>query len=289
MVNPAPLIAVVTAQISICSGAIFAKQLFTVMAPMGVTFLRLFIAAILLSLLFRIWRRPISCAQFKEILPYGISLAFMNLFFYLALKILPLGIALGAEFMGPLAVAALGLRRLRDFIFVLLAIAGLILILPFHGAEIPAQALKGVAFALIAAIFWAFYILTANRAGKAAGTYATTWGLLIAGIINLPFGVAASGADLLNMTNLKIAAIIAVLSSAIPYSLEMFALRRLPSNAFGVLTSMEPVVGAVLGMFLLHEILPWTQWLGICAILCASVGTVITSEAPPPTKLNLPE
>ncbi|QCE35384.1 EamA family transporter [Acetobacteraceae bacterium] len=284
-----PLFAVMSAQLSICTGAVFAKQLFGVMAPTGVTCLRLLIGALLLALLFRIWRKPISFAQFKGVLPYGLALAFMNLFFYWALKDLPLGIALGAEFMGPLTVAAWGLRRWQDGLFILLAVIGLVLILPFHGTQISSQALKGIVYALIAAIFWALYILSANKAGNAVGAHATTWGLLIASVVNLPFGILASGTDLLNLHNLKLAAVIAVLSSAIPYSLEMFALRRLPSNAFGVLTSMEPVVGAFLGMFLLHEILPLLQWIGICAILCASIGTVLMSKTNAPSPLNIVE
>ncbi|MFC4593713.1 EamA family transporter [Sphingobium sp. EP60837] len=263
--------------ISITLGATVAKKLFVVIGPAGTTALRLMLAAILLSVGFRIWRVRFTRDLLHAALPYGLSLGAMNLLFYMAIDRIPLGIALAFEFTGPLAVATFASRRPRDFGWIALAVAGLALLLPLRigGSTLDPV---GIALALAAGVFWGSYIVMGRRAGDALGTEAPAFGMIVAAVLAMPFGIAGGGATLFAPHVLGLALIVALLSSAIPYSLEMFALRRLPTRTFGVLTSGEPAVGAVVGALLLHEKLPLAKWLGIAGIVAASIGTTITSR-----------
>lgn len=274
----APVAAIVTAMLSVSSGASIAKSLFPVIGAAGTTALRLGIAAILLACAFRVWRgwpgwRPLAAA-----VPYGLSLGCMNLLFYKALQHIPLGIAIAIEFIGPLSVAVISSRRRADFGWIALAVAGLVLLLPLHSALGDMEArggmdAKGVGLALAAGFFWGAYILTGKRAGAVLGARASAFGTIIAAGIVLPFGIAEAGPTLLAPHVLAVASSVGLLSSAIPYSLEMMALRRLPAKTFGILASGEPAAGAVMGTIFLGEALPLVKWLGIAAIITASVGT----------------
>lgn len=272
----APLAAVVGAMISITAGATVAKRLFGVVGPAGTTALRLTIAAMLLSIVFRVWRVRIDARLLRAALPYGLSLGAMNLLFYMAIDRIPLGIALAIEFIGPLAVATFSSRRLRDLGWVALAVVGLALLLPIRAG----QALDpvGIAFALAAGVFWGAYIIMGRRAGAALGVEAPALGMIVGALVALPFGIASGGAALLSPHVLALALVVALLSSAIPYTLEMFALRRLPTRTFGVLTSGEPAVGAIMGAIFLHEALPLAKWIGIAAIMGASIGATAASR-----------
>jgi len=273
----APLAAVVVAMISITLGASVAKKLFIDVGPVGTTALRLTLAAILLSVGFRIWRVPVTRAVVRAALPYGLSLGAMNLLFYMAIDRIPLGVALAFEFTGPLAVATFTSQQTRDFGWIALAVIGLALLLPLR---IGGHALDpvGIAFALAAGVFWGNYIVMGRRAGEALGAEAPAFGMIVGALLAIPFGVVEGGAALLTPQVLGLALVVALLSSAIPYTLEMFALRRLPTRTFGVLTSGEPAVGAVVGALLLHEKLPLAKWLGIAGIVSASIGITITSR-----------
>lgn len=274
----APLGAVVVAMISITLGATVAKKLFVVIGPAGTTALRLTLAAALLAVGFRIWRVPFTRKLLRAALPYGLSLGAMNFLFYMAIDRIPLGIALAFEFIGPLAVATFASRRPRDFGWIAVAVVGLALLLPLRiggGALDPI----GIALALAAGVFWGSYIVMGRRAGDALGAEAPAFGMIVAALLAIPFGVMGSGAALLGPHALGLGLVVALLSSAIPYSLEMFALRRLPTRTFGVLTSGEPAVGAVVGALFLHEKLPLAKWFGIAGIVAASIGTTITSRA----------
>jgi inner membrane transporter RhtA len=272
----APLAAVATAMVSICWGASVAKSLFPVIGPAGTTALRLALAAAILCGVFRVWRKPLDGRMLRAALPYGVALGCMNLLFYFSIQRIPLGIALATEFTGPLAVATFASRRRVDLAWIGLAVAGLALLLPL---DISHQAIDpiGILLALAAGVFWGAYILLGKRAGNALGAAAPAYGMTVAALVALPFGVAQAGATLLQPHVLAIALVVAVFSSAIPYSLEMFALRRLPTKSFGILTSGEPAVGALAGVLLLGEMLSPPQWLGIAAIVGATFGTTLTA------------
>ncbi|SER11544.1 inner membrane transporter RhtA [Faunimonas pinastri] len=266
--------AMLLAMASICLGATFAKGLFPLIGAAGTTALRLLIAAVILSILQRIWRLRLSWETALAGLVYGCALGGMNLLFYMSISRIPLGIAIAVEFLGPLTVAIASSRRRSDLAWVALAIAGLLLLLPFGGSR---QGLDpwGIVCAASAGVFWGLYILAGKRAGGALGPQAAAVGMSVAAIIVTPFGIAGAGASLLQPSILAAGLVVAVLSSAIPYSLEMFALKRLPAKSFGILTSGEPAVGAMMGTFLLGETLPLVKWIGIAAIVVASLGTTL--------------
>ena len=266
------LLAVLLAMLSITLGASLAKSLFPLLGAAGTTLFRLGCAALLLSLVFRIWRAPLDRRTLLGAIPYGLSLGAMNLLFYLAIARIPLGVALAIEFIGPLTVALLSSRHRADFIWLILAIAGLLLLLPLRATQQAIDPL-GAALALGAGLFWGLYMLTGKRAGALLGAQAPALGMWVGTLLVLPFGL--EGAIEASFTVPVILTIIGVglLSSAIPYSLEMFDLRRLPLKSYGILTSGEPAMGALMGLVWLGEQLPPSQWLGIAAIIAASMGT----------------
>ncbi len=263
--------------ISIQYGATLAKGLFASFGPEGTTALRLVAGAIILGVLLRPWRARPSRRIMFPLAVYGATLAAMNLMFYMALKTIPLGIASALQFVGPLLLATLSSRRLIDFAWIGLAAIGAILMVPPIRME---QSLDpaGVILALGAGAGWALYIIYGQRAGKELGSHATAIGMAIAAILVLPIGLHHSGAALLEPSIWVSATIIGILSSALPFSLEMMTLTRLPARAYGTLTSMEPVIGAILGLALLHESLTIWQWAGIGAIVAAVLGTAMTTK-----------
>ncbi|MGX5732089.1 threonine/homoserine exporter RhtA [Pseudoxanthomonas beigongshangi] len=273
-----PIGLLLIAMASIQLGASLAKSLFPAVGAAGATALRLSVATVLLAVAFRPWRVRVERAQWPALLVYGASLGLMNLLFYKALETIPLGIAISLEFTGPLAVALFGSRRLRDVAWVGLAVAGLLLLLP-KGQGQTLDPL-GAAYALSAGLCWALYILFGQKAGAEHGPQTVALGSIIAAAVAVPFGIAHAGADLLSPALLPIALGVALLSTAIPYSLEMVALTRLPTRTFGMLMSLEPAFGALSGLLFLHEQLSGLQWLAIGAIILASAGTAMTAQAP---------
>ncbi|MGL6458688.1 EamA family transporter [Aeromonas hydrophila] len=265
------LLAVILAMLSITLGASLAKSLFPLIGAAGTTLFRLGCAALLLSLVFRIWRMPLDRRTLLGAIPYGLSLGAMNLLFYLAIERIPLGVALAIEFIGPLTVALLGSRHRADFLWLALAIVGLLLLLPLRAAEQTLDPL-GAALALGAGVFWGLYMLTGKRAGALLGARAAL-GMWVGALLVLPFGLGGASEATFALPVVLTIVGVGLLSSAIPYSLEMFALRRLPLKSYGILTSGEPAMGALMGLLLLGEQLPPAQWLGIAAIIVASMGT----------------
>ena len=201
----------------------------------------------------------------------------MNLMFYLSLRTLPFGLAVAIEFAGPLAVAIWSSRRPVDFVWVALAICGLGMLLPL-GLGASALDPVGVLYALAAAVFWAMYIVFGKRAGHLHAGHTVSLGLLVAALVVVPVGVVHAGAALLSPTALLIGVAVAAVSSAIPISLEMMALKRLPKEAFGIMISMEPAVAALLAIGLLGEHLTPLQWLAIGCIVAASMGSALTAR-----------
>ena len=268
------------AMLSFICGAVLAKQLFPLVGAQGTTAIRLGLGALLLWLVRRPWRRLAGRKGWGPLWGYGLTLGLMNLCFYMALRTIPLGIAVALEFLGPVAIALFSSRRALDFLWVGLVVAGLGLLLPWQ-AQAHALDLAGVLYALGAAAGWAAYILLGRRAGAAFGGDTVALGTAIGALLAVPVGVTHAGAALFSFAVLPCAVGVAVLSSALPYSLEMYSLTRLPARTVGILVSIEPALGALLGLALLNEHLSARQWLAIAAIIAASVGTVLTARKAP--------
>jgi len=268
-------------------GSALAKQLFPVMGAQGATAMRLGLGALILWLLRQPWRRLRGRHDWASLWGYGLTLGVMNLCFYMALRTVPLGIAVALEFLGPLAIALFGSRRALDFLWVALVVAGLALLLPWQ-AQTQALDPVGVLYALCAAVGWATYILLGRRAGAAFGNDAVALGSAIGALVVVPVGVMHAGAALFTVATLPFAFGMAVLSSALPYSLEMLALTRLPARTVGILVSVEPAMGALLGLAFLDEHLTTYQWLAIAAIIAASIGAVLGSRSRPVDIAEIP-
>lgn len=260
-------------------GAAFAKSLFPVVGVEGMTALRVGIAACLLAAIWRPWRGgwPGRLAA-RDLVVYGATLGLMNLLIYQAFERIPLGIALAIEVTGPLTVALLGSRRKADFAWLACAVAGLLLLLPIR-ADAAALDPVGLAYAAGAATCWAVYILTSKRASAGHGGRAVAWGMMVAASFTVPLGAVYAGSALLSPGILATGIAVAVLSSAAPYTLEMFALRGLSSRVFGVIVSGAPAVASLAGIVILGEHLTLVQWAAIGLIIIASAASA-QSEKP---------
>ena len=254
-------------------GATFARQLFAFIGPSGAVFLRVALGAAILLAIGRPGRPRLSGSQWRWIVTFGLVVAAMNLSFYQAIARIPLGIAVTIEFLGPLGVAIAGSRKPLDFTWAALAALG-VAVLSLKGGG--AVSTAGLLFALGAAAGWACYILLSQRVGRIVpGPNGLALALAIGGIALLPFGVASAGSRLLEPRNLLAATLVAILSTAIPFSLEFAALRRLSSQVFGVLMSLEPAVGAAAGYFLLSQRLSLLDLVAIALVVTASIGATV--------------
>ena len=281
-----PVAVLIVAMVSFQLGATIAKQLIPVVGASGATALRLALAAVILLAVWRPWRVRPSRRELRVIIVYGLAMGWMNFFFYQSLRTLPLGIAVALEFAGPLAVAMLASRRPIDFLWIVLAALGLIALLPFGHEPAPLAPL-GVAYALAAGLCWALYIVFGQKAGATHGGRTVALGTLVGALVIVPIAVVQSGARLFSPALLPAALGVALLSSALPYSLEMFSMTRLPTRTFGVLMSLDPALGALAGLCLLGERLTLIQWLAIGSIILASAGSAATSR--PAIRASLPD
>jgi len=270
-----PVVVILIAMLSIQSGASLAKSLFPIVGAPGVTALRIALGTLILVVIFKPWRLRFKKEQRLPLLFYGLSLGAMNYLFYLSIQTVPLGIAVALEFTGPLAVALFSSRRPVDFVWVVLAVLGLWFLLPL-GQDVSHVDLTGAALALGAGACWAIYILTGQRAGEEHGPATVALGSLIAAIVFVPLGMAQATESIWQWSILPVGLAVAVLSTALPYSLEMIALTRLPTRIFGTLMSMEPALAAMSGMVFLGETLTFTQTLALCSIIAASMGSTLT-------------
>ncbi|MBO2009814.1 EamA family transporter [Hymenobacter negativus] len=273
---PAVLLSIVSVQ----GGAAIAKGLFPLLGPAGTTSLRIGLSALVLLVVVRPRLGSLEPAQWRAVVPYGLALGIMNFLFYCALARVPLGLAVTLEFVGPLGLALVGSRRWVDVVWVLLAAAGIALIAPWHGQGID---LLGLAFALAAGGCWAVYIILGQRtAAVLPGQQAVAIGMLFAAVPVLPFGVASGSLLLLTPYLLLLGVLLAVFSSVLPFSLEMQALRTLPTRTFSILMSLEPVAAALSGWLLLDERLTLGQWLAVGFIVVASAGATLTASRAQP-------
>jgi inner membrane transporter RhtA len=267
-----PILALLASMSSIQVGAALAQHLFPLVGAPGTTTLRVVLAALILLAIRRPSPRGLAGADLRALALYGASLGLMNLCFYLALRTVPLGVAVAVEFTGPLVVAAASHRSRLDIAWLALAAGGLALLAPWGGQALDPT---GLLWALGAGLFWGLYILFGQAAGRIGEGAAAALGMTVAAIVVVPFGVLSAGARLLDPALLPLALAVAVLSSALPYSLEMFALTRLPRAPFGTLMSLEPAIGALLGYLLLGQHLSLRQGGAITAIILASGGAAL--------------
>ncbi len=263
------------AMASIQSGASLAKSMFPIVGAQGTTTLRLICASVIMLLVLRPWRATLTAKSLRTVVIYGMALGGMNFLFYMSLRTVPLGIAVALEFTGPLAVALYASRRAVDFLWIGLAVAGLLLLIPTGGTSSGID-LTGAAYALGAGICWALYILFGQKAGNDNGVQTAALGVMIAALFVAPIGIVHAGAALLTPALIPVAIAVAVLSTALPYTLEMVALTRLPARTFGTLMSIEPAFGALSGLIFLQEQLSLAQWLAITCIILASIGATLT-------------
>ena len=269
-----PTALVMLSIVSVQLGAAIAKSLFDSLGPGGTVFLRIAFASLVLLLLVRPKLRGHDRNAYLVAGLFGLALAMMNLSIYLAIDRIPLGVAVTLEFVGPLGVAVAGSRRVLDVLWVVLAAAGILLLAPlgaFGGMNLDPV---GVAFALLAGCLWASYILLSARTGS---TFPGGTGLVIAlcvgTVVLAPVGIAGAGSAFLDPKLLLAGFGVAMLSSAIPFSLELEALRKIPARVFGVLMSLEPAVAALAGLVVLGE------RLGIRAVVAIFFVTVAAAGA----------
>jgi inner membrane transporter RhtA len=279
-----PVAILIAAMLCFQLGATMAKGLFPAVGASGTAALRLALSAIMLLAVWRPWRLRLRRDEIRVILIYGLALGWMNFFFYLSLRFIPLGIAVALEFTGPLALAMAASRRAVDFVWILMAGLGLIALLPI-GIGSAQLDLVGVGCGLAAGACWALYIHFGRKAGAAHGGQTTALGMTIGAIVIVPIGAAQAGMQMLAPAILPAALGVALLSSAIPYSLEMLAMPRLPTRTVGVLMSLDPALGAVAGLLFLGESLSWIQWAAIVSIMAASAGSAATGRDAVPSSL----
>ncbi|MGE5718473.1 MAG: EamA family transporter [Nocardioidaceae bacterium] len=261
--------------VSVQVGAAIAKDLFSLVPPTAMVWLRLVTSAVILVAIARPAVRGRSAADWRVALAFGVSLMTMNWAIYQSFARIPLGIAVTIEFLGPLAVAVIGSRRPRDLVWVALAGAGVALL----GIAPGDITLVGVLFALLAGAAWAAYILLSASTGR---RWPGISGLAVASVVGAvalaPPALVEAGPDLLDAKVLVLGVAIGLLSSVIPYSFELKALRRIPPRVFGVLMSLEPAAAALAAMALLGEFLTPVQWTALACVVVASVGATRSAE-----------
>ncbi|AWV87453.1 MULTISPECIES: EamA family transporter [Acinetobacter] len=272
----------VLSMISYQISASFAKQLFSVLDPLTVTILRLCFAAVLVTLMFRSWRiiSRLPYLRWRDLLCYSASLGLMNILFYLSLDKLPQGIAVGLEFAGPLGLALLSVKYRSDYIWVLLAIIGIVLMVPWGSANAENFSVFGAACALGAGFCWAIYIYFGQKVVQQnIGMHALTIAIIISALALLPIGLYQDAPALVQTQHWGKVLMVALLATAIPYALDLLALKSLSKLSYGTLSSLSPALAALAGMVLLKEQINTWQWVALGCIMLASVGvTVGTSK-----------
>lgn len=273
--NIPPIPAVLLAIISVQGGAAVAKGMFPLLGATATVTLRIALSALILLLAYRPNLAKITTQQWKMVTFYGISLGAMNLSFYLSLSRIPLGLAVTLEFIGPLILAISTSKKATDFIWAFMAAAGIALIAPWSGDN--KVDLVGASLALLAGGFWAMYIVVGGKTSKIMdGGQAVSIGMLVASCLVIPFAFIDGKIFEATPTLLTMGLAIALLSSAIPFTLEMNALKHIPAKTFSILMSLEPAVAAFCGLLFLREQLAINEWIAIALVVAASAGSTIT-------------
>nr|WP_315027030.1 DMT family transporter [uncultured Chryseobacterium sp.] len=269
---PATLLAIICVQ----GGASIAKQLFPAIGAIGTVSLRIVLSAVLLTIINRPKFLQFTKQKWQYCAIYGIGLAAMNLIFYMAIQRIPLGLAVTVEFAGPLFLAIALSRKLLDVIWALLACVGILLIVPWQSNNVD---LVGLGLAFLAGMFWAVYIVMGGKVAKIMdGKDAVTTGMLFASLVIIPFTIWDGAVFNLTPTIFVKGLGVAILSSALPFSLEIMALKRLPAKTFSILMSLEPAFAALSGLLFLSENLTFLQWISIACVITASIGTTVFSK-----------
>jgi hypothetical protein len=272
-----PVLALLTSMVALALGTSLAKQLFPLIGAQGTTTLRLGFSALVLLLATRTWRHRLPRQDWWVVLRYGVTLGVMNLMFYMAIRTIPFGVAVAIEFCGPLAVALFSSRRRIDYLWIACAVAGLLLLLPIRGAAGSLDP-AGVLFALAAATCWAGYIIFGKRTQHLHAGRTVALGVATGALVVAPVGLVHAGASLFAPQVLLVGLGAAVLSSAIPMFLEMKALRGLQAGTYGVMTSLEPALTAMIAFVTLGESLTWAQWGAIVLTVVAAMGSALTGQ-----------
>ena len=281
------LIAVVFMVLSMISyqiSASFAKQLFMVLDPLTVTILRLCFAAVIVCIMFRSWHilKRLSFLKWRDLLCYSAALGFMNILFYMSLGKLPQGIAVGLEFIGPLGLALLSIKQRSDYIWVGMAILGIALMVPWGQTQGDNFSLLGAACALAAGLCWAFYIYFGQKVVQQnIGMHALTIAISLSALSLLPIGLYNNAAALVETQYWGKALAIAILATAIPYALDLQALKHLSKLSYGTLSSLSPALAALTGLLLLGEKIGWLQWIALLCVMLASVGVTFRASKTP--------
>lgn len=271
-----PIPAVLLAIISVQCGAAIAKGLFPEIGAAATASLRIGLSAIILLVAFRPKLSELNAKQWKYVILYGLSLGAMNMVFYFAIERIPIGLGVTLEFVGPLVLAIFSSKKAVDFIWVILAAVGIALIAPWTDKGLD---LIGVLLALLAGAFWAAYILLGGRISKIMkGGEAVAVGMLFATILILPFGFAGGGLNHLNPKLLALGAALALLSSAIPFTLEITALKQLPPRTFSILMSLEPAMASLAAFVFLQEYLTVVECAAVACVVIASAGSSLTTK-----------
>ena len=271
----------VLSMVSYQISASFAKQLIATLDPLTVTILRLCFATILVAIMFRSWKvlSKLKYLKWRDLLLYSASLGCMNILFYTSLGKLPQGIAVGLEFIGPLGLALLSIKQRSDYIWVVFAILGIALMVPWHDENSENFSYFGAACALSAGLFWALYIYFGHRVVQQnIGMHALTLAIGLSALTLLPFGLWNNTPALIDTQYWGKALVIAVLATAIPYALDLMALKRLSKLSYGTLTSIAPALAALAGLFILHEQISLIQWVALLCIMIASIGVTLRAE-----------
>ena len=275
-----PLVSILLAISSVQGGAAIAKGLFPVIGAAGAAAIRIAFSAVILLAVFRPPMQRFTAGQWRAVVPYGVTIGVMNLLFYQALVRIPLGLAVTLEFVGPLGVAIAGSRRALDVVWIVLAAIGIALIAPWQpGSTIDPF---GVVLALLTGVCWAAYIVLGGRVARLlSGGAPVATGMSIATLTVLPFALAGGRLSSFVPRLYAAGAGMAVLSTALPFTLEMSALRALPGRTFSILMSLEPAVAALVGLVVLGEHLSKAQYTAVGLVIAASVGATVTARQVP--------
>lgn len=264
------------AMLSVQGGASIAKYLFHLLGPAGAVTLRVGIAGVILLCIIRPPLMKFTAKEWLYILFYGLSIGGMNLTFYYGIQRVPLGIGVAVEFIGPLSVALLASRKITDLIWAFLAAAGILLIVPWNGSGCD---ITGLLFVAAAGILWGTYIIAAGKiTGAMKSSYAVSCGMCVATLLVLPFGLASGDLFKLDWKLLGMGFGVAIFSSALPFTLDLLTMKKIPAKTFSVLQSLQPAFGALSGLLFLGEMLSGSQWAAIACVVTASTGAALTAQ-----------